>query len=150
MHANGCCVDHRYRSLMQSSSAIKVSELSANVAYHPFALTTSDHFVTSRSTRGWLKRNSLEPSTEPASSRPNTAHTAWETANSGCMIVGQQVQHNSSLGRCRGWLTDRGSNGRRCREYFWSKHDIMFEAELKRRRQAPYPGFTCGMAAAVQ
>ena len=55
-----------------------------------------------------------------------------------------------TLGRCRGWLTDRGSNGRRRREEFYVALYVMFDAELKRRRQAAYPGLTLGMAMAVQ
>ena len=84
MNANGCSVDRCYRSLMHSSSAIKMSELSAKLAYHPVGLTTLDHFVTSRSTRDWEKRNSEPPSFEPSSSRPNTTHAAWKTAREQC------------------------------------------------------------------
>ena len=122
---------------MHSSSAIKVSELSANVPYQPFALITSDHFLTSKSTSGWLKRNS-----EPPSSRPNTTQAACETARNSA-----GAQH---VWRCRGWLTDRGSNGCRGNAHFLDQHDVMLEVELKHPPQASYPGLTFWVAVTVQ
>ena len=54
------------------------------------------------------------------------------------------------FGARRRWLTDRGSNGRRRYADFIGKLYVVFDAELKRGRHAPYPGLTFGVAVAVQ
>ena len=64
------------------------------------------------------------------------------------LTFGQRVHKTS--GSCRGWLTDGGSIGRCCHANFLTYLCVMFDAELKRCRQTPYPGLTFGMHAAVQ
>ena len=82
------------------------------------------------------------PDRTPHTLHGNPQETQWMP---GLWSVGANL-----LEARRGWLTDRGSHARRRYVEFSGKVHVVFDAELKRCRQAPYPGLTFGVAVAVQ